>query len=116
MNHVDLHSQVCNIQRNSFGNNFDLNESRLSDGGYRLQIQEYNERIFKIIQTFLKKLEKQSFFQREYDDRPFERSGGDDHGVGSGSTGGKMGYNVCGNTTTIAEERALIHEVVQSAN
>lgn len=109
MTSVDEHSQICMIDAIiRASSRMSANRSsqfRDDDHIYRVTIQECNERIFKIIQTFLRKLENQNFFGSVLDniDRLAE----------SGSTGGLRGAT---NQTAIVEERSLIHAVIQSAN
>lgn len=72
-----------------------------------------------MIQTFLKKLENQSFLKNVFDNnfnKKFDVSGGDETGE-MGSTGGRPHHNFSqSNATAMVEERALIHEVIQHAN
>jgi len=113
---VDKHSQQCHVavsNKNSFNtSSYSMRSSQFRDEeyGFKVLLQECNEKIFKIIQTFLRKLESQNLFDRVFD--AFDHS--EEYG-GFGSTGGGR-YVPMSNATSIAEERSLIHEVIQSAN
>ena len=73
MHHVDKHSVTCFKDEPSFrmSQNYALGRqgSRATldeEGDFRVQSEELNERIFKLIQTFLRKLDSQVFLDQIY--------------------------------------------------
>ena len=78
---------------------------------YNSKLQELDERILKLINTFLKKLESQNFT-----DEMFHTKRDDRHEDDLFSPAGKRYANSTKGSTALAEERNLIHEVIQYAN
>lgn len=146
MSFVDKHSTTCFKDEPSFRLSHTPNRPSTvtvdEEQEYRVKSDELNERIFKLIQTFLRKLDSQVFLDQIYtthgndehdgqqEDPQQQRSGAadDEERGGKGktysqdeirikmkpSTSSKFQPNK--SATALAEERSLIHEVVQHAH
>ena len=135
MSQVDKHSMTCSKDEPSFraSQNHAIRPSNITvdeEQEYRAKTEELNERIFKLIQTFLRKLDSQVFLDQIYtthanEEVDDEERGGkvptpspEDHKQkpksGYAMNSGKFQPNK--SATALAEERSLIHEVVQHAH
>lgn len=146
MSHVDKHSETCFKDEPSFRMSQNPNGQHMSrpssvtideEQEYRAKSDELNERIFKLIQTFLRKLDSQVFLDQIYTTHGNEELDVNDElrqGMGDDEErGGKVLTNSQDelkqklkpqvakfqpnkSATALAEERSLIHEVVQHAH
>ena len=140
MNLVDTHSTTCFIEEPSFRMSTAQHRGNVTvdeEQEYSTKSEELNERIFKLIQTFLRKLDSQVFLDQIYTTHGNEdnsnqvsrsntnsrnnRLGRDEERGGKipsqeNSTPQNQFSKPNKSATALAEERSLIHEVVQHAH
>ena len=141
MNLVDTHSITCFIEEPSFRQSTAQHRGNVTvdeEQEYSTKSEELNERIFKLIQTFLRKLDSQVFLDQIYTTHGNEDNSNGQSRSNSNSLnhrsgrdeerGGKIPTSQNATTpqnkfskpnksaTALAEERSLIHEVVQHAH
>lgn len=113
MSIVDSHSAMCFKENRETTSRLTMRSQQEEDeeNEYNSKLQELDERILKLINTFLKKLESQNFT-----DEMFHTKRDDRHEDDLFSPAGKRYANRTKGSTALAEERSLIHEVIQYAN
>lgn len=147
MSAVDLHSQTCFKDEPAFRPSQAHEGKRTSitvdeEQEFVLKSEELNERIFKLIQTFLRKLDSQLYLDQIYTTQGydndvdnsgnsgfvtqnlFKESGWADNEdraakrtlAGQSNRSPGKSHQPLRSATALAEERSLIHEVVQHAN